>query len=336
MIKKHLARFKTSVIQPYPVRQGRGGLLFEIIFVVLVFAFFAGIMNKWLLTSVAAPAGANWTGMNSETGNYERVGNINVLVLGVDSVDGTHRSDTIFVLGINPAKARVSMLSIPRDTRVVINGRSRKINEILPRYGHAVLRSLIEDLLSVQISRYVEIGFQSFINIIDIMGGIDINIEKAMHYDDNWGKVHIHFERGMNHLDGRQALNYVRFRADATADLGRIKRQQNFIRVLVEKVMTPGFFVKLPQIIAQVYDHIATDFSLAELYTLVKGFDTTKVKFRNTSLPGEARYIDKISYYLPYQDKAMEIGLSHFSDLAAIELVASFSSNIASETINEN
>jgi anionic cell wall polymer biosynthesis LytR-Cps2A-Psr (LCP) family protein len=140
----------------------------------------------------------------------------------------------------------------------------------------------------------------------------------------------------MNHLDGRKALNYVRFRADAAADLGRIKRQQKFIRVLLEKVMTPGFFVKLPQIIGQVYDHIGTDFTLAELFTLARGFDSFQLQFRNTSLPGEARYIDKISYYLPYQDKAIEIGGSHFSDLAAVELVASFSSAIASDTHNEN
>lgn len=309
--------------------------MFELFFALVVFAFFAGIMNKWLLTGISAPSGANWTGMNSENG-ISRIGNINVLVLGVDSVDGTHRADTIFVLGINPAKAKVSMLSIPRDTRVVIGGHSRKINEILPRYGQAALRSLIEDLLNVQISRCVEISFQSFINIIDILGGIDIDVEKPMHYDDNWGKVHIHFDAGMNHLDGRQALNYVRFRADASADLGRIKRQQRFMKVLLEKVITPNFVVKLPQIIGQAYEHIGTDFSIAELFTLVKGFDNYQVKFRNASLPGEARYIDKISYFIPYQDKAIEIGNSHFSDLAAVELVASFSSITASDTINED
>jgi len=293
--------------------------------------FFAGAISKWLFSSISAPAGANWTETNSEEGGYVRIGNINVLVLGVDSVDGTHRADTIFVLGINPAKARVSMLSIPRDTRVLISGRARKINEILPRYGQSVLRSLLEDLLNIQISRYVEVDFQGFINVIDEMGGIDIDIEKPMHYDDNWGKVHIHFDPGMNHLDGRQALNFVRFRADAAADLGRIKRQQQFMKVLLEKVMQPGFVVKLPQIISQAYQHVKTDFSLAELFTLVKGFTSYQIKFMNTSLPGEARYVDKISYFLPYRDKSMEIGASHFSDLAAVELVASFSSPVNNE-----
>lgn len=307
-------------------RRRNGGLLFEIAFLTVVLIFFAGVIQKWFFGVAAAPLGANWTEGTIESGGEARIGNINVLVLGVDSVDGTHRSDTIFVLGINPAKNRVSMLSVPRDTRVLINGRARKINEILPRYGVEVLSSLIEDLLHIQISRYVEVGFQSFVNVIDILGGIDIDIEKAMNYDDNWGKVHIHFNVGKNHLDGRQALNYVRFRADAAADLGRIKRQQKFIKVLLEKVMTPGIVVKLPQIVSQVFKHIQTDFSLAEIIALIKAFEGTKVEFRNNSLPGEARYVDKISFFMPYQDEAAAIGSAQFSDLAAIELVASFSS----------
>jgi len=311
---------------PGLTRRRNGDLLFEIAFLAVVLIFFAGVIQKWFFGVAAAPLGANWTEGTIETGGEARIGNINVLVLGVDSVDGTHRADTIFVLGINPAKNRVSMLSVPRDTRVLINGRARKINEILPRYGVEVLSTLIEDLLHIQISRYVEVSFQSFVNVIDILGGIDIDIEKAMNYDDNWGKVHIHFNAGKNHLDGRQALNYVRFRADAAADLGRIKRQQKFIKVLLEKVMTPGIVVKLPQIVSQVFKHIQTDFSLAEIIALIKAFEGTKVEFRNNSLPGEARYVDKISYFMPYQDEAAAIGSAQFSDLAAIELVASFSS----------
>lgn len=336
----HLCKNQSNLSRRHLLRTG--GLLFELSFVILSLVFFVGVINKWLFSSISAPAGANWSEVQLSTGSYRRIGNINVLVLGVDSVDGTHRADTIFVLGINPAKSRVSMLSIPRDTRVLISGRARKINEILPRYGQNVLRSLLEDLLNIQISRYVEVDFQGFINVIDSIGGVELDIEKPMHYDDNWGKVHIHFDPGKHRLDGRQALNYVRFRADAAADLGRIKRQQQFIKALLEMVMQPATVVKLPQIIGEAYDHIKTDFSLPELFTLVKGFESYRVKFQNASLPGEARYIDKISYFLPYRDKAMEIGASHFSDLAAVELVASFTTpvepDIASDTesINEN
>lgn len=328
-----------------PNRPRGGVLLFEILFIILALTYFAGVTHRWFFGMAAAPIGMTLIEGNTSAGEEPHLGNVNVLVLGVDSVDGTHRSDTIFVLGVNPAKGRVSMLSIPRDTRVLINGRGRKINEILPRYGVEALRSMLEDLLHIQISRYVEVGFQSFVNVIDILGGLDIDIDKAMHYDDNWGKVHIHLDPGMNHLDGRQSLNYVRFRADASADLGRIKRQQKFMRVLFEKVMNPGIVVKLPKIINEAFKHIQTDFTIAELYALIRGFEGGSIQFRNNSLPGEARYIEKVSYYMPYQEEAIAIGSSQFSDLAAVELVASFSSSgvtasassamVASETSHE-
>ncbi len=257
-------------------------------------------------------------------------------MLGVDSVDGTHRADTIFVFGINPAKGRVSMMSIPRDTRVIINGKARKINEILPRYGESVLRTLIEDLMEIQINRYVQVDFKGFVSIIDAIGGVEIDIAKPMHYDDNYGKLHIHFNKGRQTLDGQQALNYVRFRADARADLGRIKRQQKFIRAVINKLLTPAVFVKLPQIINEAFSYLNTDFSVQEVFAVARGFSDFQVKLRTSSLPGEARYIDKISYYLPYRDKAIELGSSYFSDLAALELVASFTPSIATGTTHED
>ncbi|MFZ5951158.1 MAG: LCP family protein [Candidatus Rifleibacteriota bacterium] len=299
-----------------------------------VFFFYAMASQFYLRSSV--PVGVNLSAGENQYDLTPRVGNLNILLLGVDSVEGTHRADTIIVLGVNPAKGRISMLSIPRDTRVIINARPRKINEILPRYGEAVLRSLIEDLMQIKISRYVKVDFQGFINIIDILGGLEIEIEKAMHYDDNWGKLHIHFDKGRHTLDGKQALNFVRFRADANADLGRIKRQQKFLKVLVEKVLSPGTFVKLPQIVTQAFEHVQTDFSVQELFAMFRGFTDYKVQFRSNSLPGEARYVDKISYFLPYQDKSIELGNSQFSDLAALELVASFSSGLATGTPDEN
>jgi LCP family protein required for cell wall assembly len=312
-----------------------GKLLFELMFLATAIFFFYALGDRWIAAAGSwAPFAANISG--SSTQNNLRIGNINVLVLGVDSVDGTHRADTIFVFGINPAKSRVSMMSIPRDTRVIINGRARKINEILPRYGETVLRTLIEDLMEIQINRYVKVDFKGFVRVIDAIGGVEIDIAKPMHYDDNYGNLHIHFDKGRQTLDGQQALNYVRFRADARADLGRIKRQQKFIRAVIDKLLMPAVFVKLPQIINEAFSYLTTDFSLPEVFAVARGFADFQVKLRTSSLPGEARYIDKISYYLPYRDKAIELGSSYFSDLAALELVASFTPSIATGTIHED
>jgi LCP family protein required for cell wall assembly len=321
------------------VRFSFGGLVIELLYIVIAIIFFYAIADHWLNNA------GRWvgfeTGISSFTGDDGeeiKIGNINFLVMGVDSVDGTHRADTIFVFGVNPAKKRVSMISIPRDTRVMINSKARKINEILPRYGEPVLRTLVEDLMQIQISRYIQVDFRGFVNVIDAIGGIEINIEKPMHYDDNYGKLHIHFDKGLQKLDGQKALNYVRFRADSAADLGRIKRQQKFIEAGLKKILTPAVFVKLPAIVDEVFKHIKTDVSVQEIFALARGFEDFKVKVRTASLPGEPRYIDKISYFLPYRDKAVEFGNAWFSDLAAVELVASFTPVIASQTlkVNEN
>ena len=294
--------------------------LFDIFFLALCVWFTFVLIQKWFSTREVIIQGTNQIHGSLESGEKTTIGNINILVMGIDSVEGTHRSDTIFVLGVNPSKKKIMMLSIPRDTRVIIEDKGRKINEILPRYGEATLRMILEDLLKISISRKVEIGFESFIGVIDAIGGVDINIEKPMHYDDNWGNLHIHFNPGMNHLNGQDALRYVRFRKDAMADLGRIKRQQDFVKAVVKKVFSPAIIVRLPSIIETAFKYIKTDFTLQEIMTLAKGFDGFDVKFSTLSLPGEARYIDKISFFVPYSEEAVSIGNNYFSDLAIFEL----------------
>lgn len=300
---------------------------FDVVFIAFCLFFTFVLVKKWFLSQEVNISGTNQIHASLDSGAKTTIGNTNILVMGIDSVEGTHRSDTIFVLGVNPSKGKITMLSIPRDTRVIIEDKGRKINEILPRYGEPTLRKILEDLLKITISRKVEVGFESFIEVVDAIGGVDINIEKPMHYDDNWGNLHIHFNPGMNHLNGQDALRYVRFRKDAMADLGRIKRQQEFIKAVVKKIMSPSSIVKLPSIIEKAFKYIKTDFTLPEVLTLGKGFNSTDVKVRTMSLPGEARYIDKISYFMPYAEEAVAIGNNYFSDLAIFELEKNYESD---------
>ncbi len=313
---------------------------FDIIFLLFCVFFVFVLVQKWFSSQEAKIIGTNQVHSSLESGEKTAIGNINVLVMGLDSVEGTHRSDTIFVLGVNPSKGKITMLSIPRDTRVIIENKARKINEILPRYGEPTLRKILEDLLKINISRKIEVGFESFIEVVDAIGGVDINIEKAMNYDDNWGNLHIHFKPGMNHLDGQDALRYVRFRKDAMADLGRIKRQQDFVKAVVKKIMSPASIVRLPNIIEKAFKHIKTDFTLQEILTLAKGFNTTDIKIRTMSVPGEARYVDKISYFMPYSEEAIAIGSNYFSDLAIFEIEKNYEADrimpIQSKTDRKN
>ncbi len=307
---------------------------FDVVFLAVCGFFIMALVQKWFVSQQTVIEGTSRNVVSIESGEKSTVGNINVLIMGIDSVEGTHRTDTIFVLGVNPSKKKVTMLSIPRDTRVIIENKARKINEILPRYGEPTLRSIIEELLKIKINKSAEVGFESFISVIDAIGGVDINIEKAMNYDDNWGNLHIHFKPGMNHLDGKQALNYVRFRKDAMADLGRIKRQQKFVKAVIMKLISPAVIVRLPSIIENVFQYIDTDFTVAELLTICSAFDDFDINLKSLSLPGEARYIDKVSFFMPYQEEAVTVGDSYFTDMAIFEIEKNFESGkiISKET----
>jgi LCP family protein required for cell wall assembly len=311
-----------------PRRGAFSWTMIEILFLVLNLVFIVGGVQKWFLLRFPSDLGMVETGAGGLPAS--RLGHFNILFLGIDSVEGTHRTDTLVLVGVSPGERKISILSVPRDTRVVINGAGRKINEVLPRYGEYVLRTMLENLLEIRISRSVMVDFQGFVRIIDLIGGVDLEIEHPMHYDDNWGNVHIHFEKGPAHLDGKKALDYVRFRADAGADLNRIKRQQRFIAALLEKMRSPAMVMRLPQIIREGLSHFQTDLGLGEALDLAYSLSGGKLAVQSMSLPGEARYIDKISYYLPYKDQAVAIGAKEFSNLMLLDLEASFTPSIGS------
>lgn len=302
-------------------------LFFELLFVLLNLAFLVGAGRKWFFMKMETVSIASWT--DGEGKVQSRPGHSNFLVVGFDADDKVIRTDTILLIGANPGEKKVSILSIPRDTRVIIGGRARKINEILQRHGEDALRSLIEDLLSIRIKRMARVDFQGFVNIIDIIGGVEVYIERPMHYDDYFGKVHIHFDKGNRHLNGSEALNYVRFRSDAMADLARIKRQQQFVRLVANRLLEARNIVRLPQIIRQAISHVETDFQVAELVEFIYAFKDGNVSVETMSLPGETRYINKVSYFLPYSEESVAIGAKHFADLVLLELNATFTHDVA-------
>lgn len=308
----------------------------EVLFIVLNILYFAGWMQRWFFIRIpTGEIGERLARADGESGAdpgmIARPARMNILCLGVDSVEGSHRTDTILVVGIDPHERRVTVLSVPRDTRALVNGVAHKINEMYARHGELSLRGMIEELLEITIDRFVLVDFAGFINTIDLLGGIDLAIEQPMHYDDNWGNVHIHFNPGQMHLNGKKALEYVRFRADSAADLGRIKRQQRFISAILEKIKSPAIVVKLPQLIQEAYGHIRTDLRLAEMLDLAYALKSGQISIQTMSLPGDARYIDKISYYLPYKEEAVSIGAKHFATLSLLDLEAPFAPRVASQ-----
>ncbi|MDD4722947.1 MAG: LCP family protein, partial [Acidaminococcaceae bacterium] len=176
----------------------------------------------------------------------------NIVVMGVDKREGdVGRSDTLFVVMFDAKNNHASLLSIPRDTMVKIpqNGWD-KINHAYAYGGHKMTSQTVEEFLGIRINNYVIIDFKGFVRIIDAIGGIDIDVEKNMHYTDPYdddGLV-INLNKGWQHLDGKKAIEYVRYR-DEEGDIGRIKRQQKFIASVYHKITSPKILLKVPGLI---------------------------------------------------------------------------------------
>lgn len=231
-----------------------------------------------------------------------------VMIMGVDERDDdVGRSDTLMIASIDPATNQATLLSVPRDTRVKIKGHGfDKINAAYAYGKEKLSEDTVERLLGVDIDHYIIINTKSFKKIIDAIGGIDIDVPKRMHYEDPWdddGGLIIDFQPGMQHMDGAKAVTYVRYR-DEEGDLGRIRRQQDFVRACMEKVLSPSIIPKLPTVIKEVMESIETDMTLRQILELIGTLKESKDNgLRTDMVPGKPMYIEGISYWIPDLNK---------------------------------
>lgn len=226
---------------------------------------------------------------------------INILVLGVDErADDKGRSDTMFVATIDLNSKEVSLLSVPRDTRVKIPGFGwDKINHAYAEGGVKLSKQAAEDLLGIPIDYYALINFAGFYKIVDAIGGVTIDVEKRMYYEDPYDSLVIDFKPGVQRMDGKTAIKYVRYRGE-DGDLGRIERQQKFIKAMMQEVSTPAVLTRIPSIVKEVNSMLKTDMSQGEMLNLAKMVsDAYKKGLKTDTVPGRPGYIDQISYWLP-------------------------------------
>ena len=231
-----------------------------------------------------------------------------IMIMGVDERDDdVGRSDTLMIASIDPKTNQASLLSVPRDTRVKIKGHGfDKINAAYAYGKEPLSQDTVENLLGVNIDHYIIINTKSFKKIIDAIGGIDIDVPKRMHYEDPWdddGGLIIDFQPGMQHMDGAKAVTYVRYR-DEEGDLGRIRRQQDFVRACMEKIVSPAIIPKLPSVIKEVMESIDTDLTFRQLLEFAGTLKESKANGLKTDMvPGKPLYIDGISYWIPNLNK---------------------------------
>lgn len=246
------------------------------------------------------------------TVNTQQSNALNIMIMGVDRrADDVGRSDTLIVLTYNPTDKKASLLSLPRDTRVHIEKNDYdKINHAYAYGGHELTQKTVEAFLNVPMDYYVMIDVHAFEKIIDAVGGVDIDVEKRMYYEDPWdddGGLVIDLYPGKQHMDGKTAIQYVRYR-DGEGDIGRINRQQKFMRALMSQVISPSVLPKLPEIIKNVSSAVQTNMPIDTMIALISDLPTIQQNGLNSAMiPGKPAYIEDISYWIPDIAKSREL-----------------------------
>ena len=235
-----------------------------------------------------APRGGE-TGATGVTGvslpDYEQKERVNILLLGVDNRPGElyARTDTMILVTVDPNSKTAGMLSIPRDLWVSIPGYSEwRINQAhyfgdkngYPGGGPALAMKTVQYNLGVPVHFYVKVDFNGFRQIVDTLGGIEIDVPQTIndlkYPDNNYGYDPFYIEAGLNTLDGHDALRYARTRATLGADFARAKRQQQVLLAIRDKALQLNMVPKVPELWNTMADTVETDLQLVDIVELAK------------------------------------------------------------------
>jgi len=235
----------------------------------------------------------------------------NILVMGVDigtpgstSVNDPKRTDTLILAHYNAIDKKINLVSIPRDTLISINGKNEKINAAHAIGGVISTVDAVEKLLGVQIDYYGKINYKGFDQLIDAIGGVNVDIPRKMDYDDPTQDLSIHFEKGTNvHLDGKKAEEFFRWRKNtdgsgfANGDLGRIQNQHMFITKVMQKIKSPITIFKIPRILSAIKSAIETNMDAKDIlkYGYIFGTINDK-KLSMETIQGDLKTIGGVSY----------------------------------------
>ena len=218
-----------------------------------------------------------------------------ILVSGVD--DGNGGSDTNILMAVDAENDQIYGVSIPRDTKAVINGKDRKINFAYNAGGMSLLAETVSSQLGIPVDYTVLVNLQGFEALVDAIGGVDFYIPIDMDYDDPYQDLSIHFSKGMRHLYGADALKVVRFRHNndgsgyGSEDIGRMQTQQSFLKAVAKQTLTLSNLDNLDTFVKIFHAYVETDLSINNLAWLGKeaiSIGAENIQF--STLPNEWKY----------------------------------------------
>lgn len=228
------------------------------------------------------------------------------LLLGVDENDGQSgdytRTDTMMLVKLDFEEGSIDLISLPRDSRVLINGEYTKLNHAHSLGGIDLTMETIRNWLDIDLDYYVEMDFEAVRDLVDAIGGVEYtvpDIGQDYIYTRTDGKK-ASLEPGKQVLDGEEALGYVRYRKGyVQGDIGRIQAQQNFMKSLVEQMLDQKSIGQIPSYINVYFDDIKTNIPWSEILGLLGQINNLQdAKLQTHTIPGQGEYIDNISYYV--------------------------------------
>ncbi|WP_462408931.1 LCP family protein [Neobacillus sp. Marseille-QA0830] len=204
-------------------------------------------------------------------GQKDQYGDTNILLLGSDARgDEASRADTIMIAHYNEDKGTFKLTSIMRDTYVQIPGYGKhKINSAFARGGPELMRKTIKQNFDIDLQYYAIVDFQGFVQLIDeaFPNGVEIDVEKKMTQ-----YVDVPLQPGLQRLNGKQMLSYVRFRHDAVGDFGRVERQQKALKAIGDQLASVETVAKIPKLIGVVTPYINTNMGTSDMLFMAKDF----------------------------------------------------------------
>ena len=242
-----------------------------------------------------------------------------VLLGGLDDENGG--SDTNLLLSLDSEGGTMNIVSLPRDTLLDVSWSVKKLNNAYHHGGFTQTMAEVSRLLGIPVDHYVTVNLQAFVELVDAINGVDFDIPVDMDYDDDWQDLHIHFPKGPRHLDGKEALQVVRWRQNndgsgyATADIGRIGTQQEFLKAVAKQALQLSNWDKIRPMAEIFQKWVDTDLELANLVWL--GEQALTVGSDNISfhtLPGDgAGYYKGGSYYVLDPEAVLEMVNTYFN-----------------------
>lgn len=273
-------------------------------------------LSTWFFMVRSVPASAS--------GEETIDSRLNVLILGVDAGLLPHgkkappRSDTLMLASFDPDTKQISLLSVPRDTRVTIPGREGKdkINHAFAYGGVDLSIQTVSNFLDLPIRYYLQVNSDGLRRLVDAIGGVPIDVEKDMDYDDYAGNLHIHLKKGFQTLNGEQAEGYVRFR-HTDSDLARAARQQKFIKAAIKQALKPANLLKIGELFSIAMETVQTNIPLTvglRYLPMVQAFQPDNIT--TYTVEGSDATIEGVYYWEPDTTHLQEVLDANFRQTA--------------------